>query len=516
MIGIKLKTSKKGVKMERKKLFSSFFLILVGLVFGVVLVTGFNWVKPAHSSAQIGSSNPLVNVNQDAQRLSEAFIQVANAVTPIVVYIEVKSTTNVELPEDHDFFFKEFPFFKDLPKEFEQPQVGSGSGVIISSDGYIVTNNHVVKDAKTINVILNDKRKFSAELIGTDPLTDLAVIKIDAKNLTPAYLGNSDELKVGQWVLAIGNPLGLTSTVTAGIVSALGRGGLRLIQDSYGIEDFIQTDAAINPGNSGGALVDLNGAVIGINTAIASRTGYYQGYGFAIPINIVKTVAKDLIEFGKVKRGYIGVQIREVDDAVAKAMGLGKTRGVIVEGLVEGGAAKDAGIEVGDVILSVDGKEVDKPNDLQGYIAGKHAGDKVKLQIFRDGKTFEKEITLRPRKEDEQDTKPGKKKEERKIDSNLEIKTYDEIGLTVKNMSSSDLKKYNVENGILITKVEPLSISADAGLQQGLVIVEVNKKKIDSVKEFDEIISKKKGSAILLRVRDVQGNARFVGLEIPK
>jgi len=323
-------------------------------------------------------------------------------------------------------------------------------------------------------------------------------------------------VKVGQWVLAIGNPLGLTSTVTAGIVSAIGRGGLRLIRDSYGIEDFIQTDAAINPGNSGGALVDLNGAVIGINTAIASRTGYYQGYGFAIPINIVKTVARDLINYGKVKRGYIGVQIREVDNATAKALGLEKTQGVIVEGLVEGGAAKDAGIEEGDVILSIDGRDVYKPNDLQSYVASKNAGDKVKLKIFRNGKTFEREITLRPRKEDEADAKPVIKKEERKVDETLQSKTYKEIGLTVKNLTTSDLKKYNVENGILITAVEPISSAFDAGLRDGLVIIEVNKKKIDSVKEFDEIISRNKGSAVLLRVKDAQGNARFIGLEIPK
>lgn len=500
--------------MERTKLLASLSLILVGMVFGVVLITGFNWVKPGFGNSQIGAPNPLVALNQDAQKLSDAFIKVAEAVTPTVVFIEIKSESSaLNIPEDHEFFFKDFPFFKDLPK---QPQVGTGSGVIISSDGYIITNNHVVKDAKSISVTLNDKRKFSAELIGTDPLTDLAVIKIEAKNLTPAYLGNSDNIKVGQWVLAIGNPLGLTSTVTAGIISAIGRGGLRLIQDSYGIEDFIQTDAAINPGNSGGALVDLNGAVIGINTAIASRTGYYQGYGFAIPINIVKTVAKDLIEYGKVRRGYIGVQIREVDNATAKAVGLDKTMGVIVEGLVDGGAAKDAGIEEGDIILSIDGKEVNKPNDLQSYVASKHAGNKVKLKIFRNGKTFEKEITLRPRKEDETDTKPVKKKEERKIDETIESKTYKEIGLTVKNLTSSELKKYNVENGILISKVESISIAFDAGLREGLVIVEVNRKKIDSVKEFDEEVSKKKGSALLMRVRDAQGNARFVGLEIPK
>jgi len=500
--------------MNKHKLFASIALVLIGVVFGIVLVSGFGYVKSGHTVAQIGANNPLVNVNAEAQKLSEAFIEVSKAVTPTVVAIVVSGESKVNVPEDHQDFFKDFPFFRDLPKN--QPQRGSGSGVIISNDGYIMTNNHVVEGAKTISVTLTDKRKFNAELIGTDPLTDLAVVKIDAKDLTPAYLGNSDKLQVGQWVLAIGNPLGLNYTVTAGIVSAMGRGGLQLIQDSYGIEDFIQTDAAINPGNSGGALVDLNGAVIGINSAIASRTGYYQGYGFAIPINIAKTVAKDLIEFGRVKRGYIGVQIRAVDDAVAKSVGLDKTRGVIVETLVEDGAAKDAGIEIGDIIISIDGREVYQPNDLQGYIASKHAGDKVNLKLWRDGKNIDKSITLRPRKEDKDLASVEKKKEDRKVDTALETKTYKEIGLTVKNLSSNDLKNYKVENGVLISAVDNFGSAFDAGLRSGLVITEINKKKIDSVKEFDELVSDKKGSALLLRVRDGQGNARFVGLEIPK
>ncbi|MBU2446159.1 MAG: Do family serine endopeptidase [Bacteroidetes bacterium] len=502
--------------MNRNKLFASIALVLIGIVFGVVLVSGFGYVKNGHSSAQIGANNPLVAVNADAQKLSEAFIEVSKAVTPTVVSIEVSGEKKVDIPDDHRDFFKDFPFFRDLPKS--QPQRGSGSGVIISNDGYIMTNNHVVEGAKSISVTLTDKRKFNAELIGTDPLTDLAVVKIDAKDLTPAFLGNSDKIQVGQWVLAIGNPLGLNYTVTAGIISAMGRGGLQLIQDSYGygIEDFIQTDAAINPGNSGGALVDLNGAVIGINSAIASRTGYYQGYGFAIPINIAKTVAKDLIEYGSVKRGYIGVQIRAVDDAVAKSVGLDKTKGVIVESLIEDGAAKDAGIEVGDIIVSIDGREVYQPNDLQGYIASKHAGDKVQLKLWRDGKNLDKTISLRPRKEDKNIAATDKKKEDRKLDASLETKTYKELGLTVKNLSSNDLKSYKVENGVLISGVDNYGAAFEAGLRSGLVVTEINKKKVDSVKEFDDLVNSKKGSALLLRVRDAQGNVRFVGLEIPK
>ncbi|MCX8010924.1 MAG: trypsin-like peptidase domain-containing protein, partial [Ignavibacteria bacterium] len=386
--------------MIRKKILATTLLVLIGIVFGVVLTSGFNLVKVGMGNVEIGASKPYVNIDQDYKKLSQAFIEVSKAIKPSIVAIDVAAKKSLDIP-GHEFF-KDFPFFfKDIPDE--QIIQGSGSGVIISSDGYIVTNNHVVADAKTVNVTLHDKRKFTAEVVGTDPLTDLAVVKIDAKDLQPAYLGNSDKVEVGEWVIAIGNPLNLTYTVTAGIISAYGRGiGIISQTDRYGIEDFIQTDAAINPGNSGGALVNLNGEVIGINTAIASKTGYYQGYGFAIPINIVKTVSKDLIEFGKVKRGYIGVQIESVSDATAKSLGLDKAKGVIVQALVEDGAAKDAGIEVGDVILSIDDREVSSPSDLQGYIATKHQGDKVKLKIYRDGKTFDKWITLKQRKEDKE------------------------------------------------------------------------------------------------------------------
>lgn len=499
---------------NKKKLISSGLLLLIGIIFGAVLVSGFNLVRVGN--AQIGSEVPLVKGDFDAKKYNEPFIAVSKAITPTVVSIVVTSSgKETDDNTDNENPFKDFPFFNPSPKN-QAPQQGSGSGVIISKDGYILTNNHVVENSKIINVTLHDKRKFNAELIGTDPLTDLAVIKIDASNLIPAFLGSSDNLEVGQWVLAIGNPLGLTSTVTTGIISALGRGGLQLIRDSYGIEDFIQTDAAINPGNSGGALVDLNGAVIGINSAIASRTGFYSGYGFAIPINIAKTVSKDLIEFGRVKRGYIGVQIRAVSDAVAKSMELDKTTGVIVESLVEDGAAKDAGIEIGDVILSIDGKEVTEPNDLQGYVASKHQGDKVKLQIFRDGKKFEKQVTLKPRKEDEELITKSEKKSDKKIEPTTSTKNFKDLGLTLKNMSNSELKSFKVENGILITDVEKYGVAFDAGLDKGLVITEVYKKKIETVSEFETLINDKKGSAILLRVKDAQGNSRFIGLDIPK
>jgi serine protease Do len=325
-------------------------------------------------------------------------------------------------------------------------------------------------------------------------------------------------LKVGQWVMAIGNPLSLASTVTAGIVSAIGRGQLGLIRDSYGVENFIQTDAAINPGNSGGALVDLSGAVVGVNSAIAtSGTGTYIGYGFAIPINLAKAVAKDLIAHGKVSRGYIGVNISEVDDAIAKSLGMDRPRGIIIQNVLEGSAAEDSDLRAGDVILEIDGREIDAPNQLQSYVASQTAGTIVTLSIFRDGKTLDKKVTLKARDEGTNvepisEKKSGTGKEE----ENLTIANYDDLGFTVKNLNERDMKDYNINHGVLITEVKRFSKAEDQRLFAGLVIIEAGKTKIDNVNELTDIVDAKRGSALLLKVIDKEGNNRFVGLEIPE
>jgi serine protease Do len=370
--------------MKVKGIIGGLSLLAIGILFGAILVSGFGLVRPGLADLKLGATEPPVNLDADASSFSQSFIEVAEKVTPTIVQISVVSER--ENPHSDWFFFP----FKDLPKE----QKGSGSGIIISEDGYIVTNNHVVEKSNKVTVGLWDKRQFDAIVVGTDPLTDLAVIKIEAKNLPVAFLGDSDNLKVGQWVMAIGNPLSLTSTVTAGIVSAIGRGQLGLIRDSYGVENFIQTDAAINPGNSGGALVDLSGAVIGVNSAIAAGGGgTYIGYGFAIPVNLAKAVAEDLIAHGKVSRGYIGINIGEVDNAIAKSLGMDKPKGIIIQGLVEGGAASESDLRAGDVILEVDNREVNRPNQLQSYIASKTAGTVVTLKIFRDGEVIERKVT---------------------------------------------------------------------------------------------------------------------------
>ena len=495
--------------MNYKGILGAAVLIFVGIIFGAILVSGFGVVRPSLADINLGAANPPVNLDADATSFSKAFIEVAEKVTPTIDQVTVVSERGN--PHD-DFFF--FPF-KDMPKE----QRGSGSGIIISDDGYIATNNHVVENATKVTVGMSDKRTFEAKVVGTDPLTDLAVIKIDGKNLPTAYLGNSDDLKVGQWVMAIGNPLALSSTVTAGIVSAIGRGQLGLIKDSYGVENFIQTDAAINPGNSGGALVDLSGAVVGVNSAIAAgNTGTYIGYGFAIPINLVKSVAKDLIAHGKISRGYIGVNIGEVDDAMAKSLGLDKPKGIIVQGLVEGGAASKADIKEGDVILKVDGREVNQPNQLQGYIASKSAGTTVKMTLFRDGKEIEREVTLKARDEDSKSELVVNKDKDNEANSESKSSTaqFDDVGFSVSNLSSKEKSDFKVDHGVIITEVKAFSKAEDRQLAKGFIILEADKKKINSVGDLRNILKNKKGSAVLLKLQDGRGNNFFRGIEVPE
>jgi len=498
--------------MQKKNILGTISLIFFGIVFGAILVSGFGWVRPSLADIQIGAeSPPVAQLDPQAAAFNNAFIQVAEKVTPSIVQIAVVSTSKNAVPEGFHFFF---PFRDDIPRE----QQGGGSGIIISNDGYILTNNHVVEKANQVTVTLHDKRQFDANVIGTDPLTDLAVIKIDADNLPSAFLGDSEKIKVGQWVMAIGNPLALSSTVTAGIVSATGR-NINIIRDSYGVENFIQTDAAINPGNSGGALVDLTGSVIGVNSAIATNgmTQSYIGYGFAIPINLAKAVSNDLIANGKVSRGYIGVSITEVDAATAKALGMKEPKGVIVQELVKGGAAEKEDIKEGDIILKVDDREVNQANQLQSIVASKRTGTKVKLNIYRDGKEMERYVTLKAR-EDDSNEKVVATKDKGKSKDKSEVKeiNFDDLGMSLRNMNDNEKKQFKVENGVMISKVKSFGKAYNQRLFEGSVITSADRKEIDSVSEIDEIINNKKGKAVLLRIVDNEGRSRLVGLEIPK
>jgi len=508
--------------MNKKSVLAAVFLIFLGIVFGVVLVSSFRGgVEPGFAGdmqVKLGAPSQVKAPNVEAKTLSKAFAQVAKAVSPTVVSITVTTKGKDRSSDDMNDFFHFFgPQFKAPQPE---PQQGAGSGVVISPDGYIMTNNHVVEDAdeKGIEVSFNDKHDMKAKIIGTDPSTDLAIIKVDATDLPTAAFGNSDEMEIGDWVMAIGNPLGLQGTVTAGIISAMGR-NIRIINDSYGIENFIQTDAAINPGNSGGPLVNLNGEVIGINAAIATTNQRYQGYGFAIPINMARTVAEDIIKYGKVRRGYIGVSIGPIDETTALALGLKSAKGVLVQSLVDGGAAEEGGIRERDVILTIDGREVNAPNELQSYIARKHPGDEVTIKLFRDGKSMEKKLSLRARKEenvavkDSKESGEGSDTEREESPKSMKLET---LGLSVKPLSSQDKRDAKVDNGVIVTDVKRYSEAYNRGVGEGDIILEADKEKLSSPKELKSIVDRHKaGDALLLRVK--RGNAiNFVAVQIPK
>ena len=501
--------------MRKKNILGTLALVFIGIVFGAVLVSGFGWVRPSYGDVKIGADNPPVaQLNADAAAFNNAFVQVAEKVTPSIVQITVVSKAKNSMGGLPERFHNFFQFKDDTPQE----QQGGGSGIIISEDGYILTNNHVVEDAKSVSVTLHDNREFEATVVGTDKSTDLAVIKIDAKNLPLAFLGDSDKIKVGQWVMAIGNPLSLASTVTAGIVSAVGR-DIGINKGDYKINNFIQTDAAINPGNSGGALVDLNGGVIGVNSAIAT-SGFsqsYIGYGFAIPINLAKSVANDLIAHGKVNRGYIGVQISPLDAQTAKSIGLDEPKGVMVQSLVEDGAASKADIKEGDVILKVDDKEVNQPNELQSYIATKRAGTSVRLTIYRDEKKVERYVTLKANDDDgEIKTVKTALKDKKGKDVDAREINFESLGMKVKTLTDDEKEEYKVDSGVLINDVKQFGKAYNQSLQPGLVIVSAARKAVNTASELQSIFDNNKGKAVLLKVVDDKGNSRLVGLDIPK
>jgi serine protease Do len=505
----------------KRSILAAFFFIVIGIIFGAVLVSDLDGVDlgfAQQKQVKLGSDKTPAKTDLNLQAANDAFVKVSKDATPSVVYISV--TTKARKPEGkEEEFFKFFPDFR-----FHQPEgqtQGAGSGVIVSKEGYVLTNNHVIDNAADdgIEVVLNDTRRFKAKLIGADPLTDIAVVKIEGDDLPVAMIGNSDDVQVGQWALAIGNPLGLNSTVTAGIISYLGRGNLRLIEDSYGVENFIQTDAAVNPGNSGGALVNIYGEVVGINTAIATTNQRYQGYSFAIPINLAKSVASDLIVHGKVERGYIGVSISQVDETLAKANGLDKPEGVFVQEVV-GEAAKAAGVKAGDIILSIDGKQMKAPNELQAYIASKHPGDKVKLIVWRDEKKLEKIIALKPRTEQANvaangggdENSPGGAEE-----ASVKSMDFEKLGFSVKRADSRTLKERDAAGGVIVSSIKNFGEGASRGLREGDIILEVDKKPVGSVNELEKIIkSKKGGEALMLRVKGGDNRARFVAVMIPK
>jgi serine protease Do len=436
------------------------------------------------------------------KQLGESFVQVAEKVTPTVVNIK-SSKKGLTGPTEGDFeqFFKNHPFpfreffgddfskrFKKDGGEDRRPRpFGVGSGVIVSRDGYILTNSHVVKDADEIEVTLADKRKFTATVKGADPESDIAVIKIDAKDLPVAKMGDSSKLRVGEIVVAVGNPFGLNQTVTSGIVSAQGRTNMGILD----YEDFIQTDAAINPGNSGGPLVNISGEVIGINTAIASRSGGYQGVGFAIPSSSAKLIMDDLIKDGKVRRGLLGVNIQAVNESLAKSFGSPSTDGALVSQVISGSPAEKAGVKAGDIIIKFNDQPVKDHSHLKNLVGREKPGTSAKLTVFRDKKIVDLNVKIAERTEKAIASAAPKQTHE--------AETSSELGIDIESVPSGAAESLGLKEGegVRIKDMKSDGTGAQMGLKSGDIILEVDGKAISDVSGFNSAVTAAKANKVI-------------------
>ncbi|RPI54841.1 MAG: DegQ family serine endoprotease [Deltaproteobacteria bacterium] len=446
-------------------------------------------------------------------KTAKAFTAVVKKAMPAVVFVQVEKTVErggavspfqFQDPSDffNDPFFEHFfgPHFQPkqgTPKKFQQR--GQGSGFIIDKAGYILINNHIVGDADLIKVKLADGREFKAKVIGTDPQSDVAVIKIDATDLPVLCLGDSDKLDAGEWVIAIGNPFGLSETVTVGVVSAKGRSRVGI--NDY--EDFIQTDAAINPGNSGGPLVNIHGEAVGMNTAIFSRSGGYMGIGFAIPINMAKAIVDQLLKKGKVTRGWLGVVIQDIDEELAESFGLKKTEGVLVAEVSEGSPAEKAGLKQGDIILSLNGKKVEELGELRNKIAMTSPGTKLNMEVLRENKHKTLQVTI-----GEQPVG--------KIIGTAQHEILGKLGLVVQDLTGELAEQfgYREAQGVLVAEVEQGSSAARVGIRPGHLIEEVNRKRIHNMDEFIKALAQsKQTNSVLFRIRDGEFS-RYVAIRI--
>ena len=480
--------------------------ISLGVIFlAPEIIPGFKTLKIEHINGT-PVQGAVFTLNEEKELVPLDFTAVAERVMDAVVHI--KSTHSVaqalpgpqgyrQLPDPFRDLFGDFfgPRFRyDAPHpQIPPPGVGSGSGVIINSEGYIVTNNHVIAGASDIEVTLYDNRTYKAKVIGTDPSTDLALIQIKEQGLPTLPLVNSDDVRVGEWVLAVGNPLNLNSTVTAGIVSAKSR-NINILQDQYAIESFIQTDAAINPGNSGGALVNLQGGLIGINTAIASPTGAYAGYGFAVPSNLVNKVVEDLLSHGVVQRGYLGVSIRGIDGSLAREKDLEVTRGVYVDSVTENSAAEEAGIQPGDVIKEINGFSVATAPQLLEIIGRYRPGDLLEVRIDRKGKEKEMKVKLRNREG-----------ETRFMATNKE-EILNVLGATFEEVEESTAKRLHIEGGVKVSKLFAGKLMQQTQMREGFIITKVNGEAVSSVEQLANMLQNKEGGVLLEGVyEDVPG-----------
>lgn len=467
-----------------KKIASTLAIAFIGSLLSILIYTkafkgSDNTTLQGTTPAQFASYTSTGSPQAQLPDLTMAAEKSIHAVVHITTKVKAQSYGGGNNPL-YDFFFGPRGY---SPREYnEEPEynMGSGSGVIINPEGYIVTNNHVIDDADNIEVVLNDNRKFTAKVIGRDPNTDIALIKIDVKDLPYLTWGNSEMLKLGEWVLAVGNPFNLTSTVTAGIVSAKSR-SIGIMSGQMPLESFIQTDAAVNPGNSGGALVNASGDLVGINAAIASKTGSYSGYSFAIPASIARKVVGDLQQFGEVQRALLGVSITTVDDNLAKEKKLGKIEGVYVAATTEGGAAKEAGIKSDDVILAVNDNAVNTVAQLQEQVGKYRPGDKVKVTVKRDDTVKHINVVLR----------------NMKGDTSVVKESLSELGAEFGSITNKDRERLKIDEGIQVTNLSNGKLK-NAGVKIGFIITDINKTSVSSVEDVKRVLSQSSNNKPIL------------------
>jgi len=479
---------------------------MIGLVFGTGLMAGMLvWGHSSLTTSHAASAPAPLQGTMLGAGPSHGFADVAKRVTPAVVNVTTVMTEKISrglaVPDERRDRLDEF-FGKPVEPPGRGPQKGQGSGVITSPDGYILTNNHVIANAREVSVTLPDKREFKGRIVGTDPKSDLAVVKINATHLPAVTWGDASALQVGEYVLAVGNPFGLNSTVTLGIVSALGRGHMGITQ----YEDFIQTDAAINPGNSGGALVNTQGELVGINTAIFSQTGGYQGVGFAVSTTMAKPIYESLVRTGKVVRGYLGVGIQDLNQDLAQSFKLSDAKGALISDVKGDSPADRAGLQQGDVVIEYQGVKVEDGVALQRFVTRTTVGTKVLVKVIRDGR--ERELTIRV----------GEQPEQEQI-AKVDVGEGDDVlaGVVVEDFDQDMARELGLKGrlqGVVVTKVLPDSHAEKAGLMLGDVIQTINRQPVKSVRDFAKVSSHmKKGEPILILISR-QGNSLFLSVKI--